>query len=105
MLLSPTPFAMLGGGALSLGLSPSGPHHRSAARLPPSTEERSMGFAPPPRGGFAFIAAPERQSARERAYYLGGGRYICRMAIYPEPGGPAVCQVVIPCWANFLERR
>src|SRR5215213_7056769 len=25
------------------------------------------------------------------------------MAIYLEPGGPAVCQVVIPCWANFLE--
>ena len=24
-----------------------------------------MGFAPPPRGGFAFIAAPERQSARD----------------------------------------
>ncbi len=41
-----------------------------------------MGFAPPPRGGFAFIAAPRRQSAREPCYYLGGGRYICRMAIY-----------------------
>jgi hypothetical protein len=27
------------------------------------------------------------------------------MAIYQEPGGPAVCQVVIPCWANFLELR
>jgi len=31
-------------------------------------EERPMGFAPPPRGGFAFIAAPERQSAREQSY-------------------------------------
>jgi len=55
-----------------------------------------MGFAPPPHGGFAFIAAPERQSARDVSYLLGGGRYICRMAIYPEPGGPDVCQVVIP---------
>ena len=72
-----------------------------------------MGFAPPPRGGFAFIAAPERQSARDLSYRLGGGRYICRMAIYPEPGGQAVCQVVIPCTrssenaarANFLEIR
>jgi hypothetical protein len=64
-----------------------------------------MGFAPPPRGGFAFLAAPERQSARERAYQLGVGRYICHMAIYPELGEPAVCQVVIPCWANFLELR
>jgi len=27
-----------------------------------------MGFAPPPCGGFAFIAAPERQSARELSY-------------------------------------
>jgi len=27
------------------------------------------------------------------------------MAIYPEPGGPAVCQVVIPRWANFFELR
>jgi hypothetical protein len=27
--------------------------------------ERSMGFAPPPRGGFAFVALPERYSACE----------------------------------------
>jgi len=27
-----------------------------------------MGFAPPPRGGFAFVAAPERQSARDLSY-------------------------------------
>jgi hypothetical protein len=30
--------------------------------------ERSMGFAPPPRGGFAFIASPERHSACELSY-------------------------------------
>jgi len=30
--------------------------------------ERPMGFAPPPHGGFAFIAAPERQSARDGSY-------------------------------------
>src|SRR5918995_2359781 len=28
-----------------------------------SLEERSMGFAPPPRGGVAFFAAPGRQGA------------------------------------------
>src|SRR5829696_214052 len=33
-MLKPHPFAMCGGGALSLGLSVSWPHHRSAARLP-----------------------------------------------------------------------
>jgi hypothetical protein len=30
--------------------------------------ERPMGFAPPPHGGFAFIVAPERQSARDGSY-------------------------------------
>src|ERR687889_1247148 len=55
--------------------------------------ERPMGFAPPPHGGFAFIAAPQRQSARDLSYKLGGGRYICRMAIYLEPGGAAVCRM------------
>src|SRR5215203_2873420 len=72
-----------------------------------------MGFAPPPRGGFAVVAAPERQSARDGSYQLGAGRYICRMAIYLEPGGATLCQVVIPCTrtsenagrANFLELR
>ena len=59
-----------------------------------------MGFAPPPRGGFAFIAAPERQSAREPSYLLRCGRYICRVAIYPEPGGPAVCMLGGYCLAE-----
>jgi hypothetical protein len=31
----------------------------SAARLPPN--ERPLGFAPPLRSGFAFIATPQRQ--------------------------------------------
>jgi len=30
-----------------------------------------MGFAPPPRGGFAFLAAPKRQSARDPSYNSG----------------------------------
>jgi len=30
--------------------------------------QRSMGFAPPPRGGFAFVASPERHSACELSY-------------------------------------
>jgi hypothetical protein len=34
----------------------------SAARLPPLRKARS--FAPPPRGGFAFVVAPERQLLR-----------------------------------------
>jgi hypothetical protein len=44
-----------------------------------------MGFAPPPHGGFAFVAAPERQSAREPSYELGGVRRICHMDIYLKP--------------------
>ena len=51
--------------------------------------ERSMGFAPPPRGGFAFVALPERHSACELSSYLGALQSIGQMAIYPEPGGPA----------------
>src|SRR5215217_2637167 len=43
------------GGVLSRAWDP---HRRSAARLPLLREAR--GFAPPPHGGFAFIAAPER---------------------------------------------
>jgi hypothetical protein len=39
-----------------------------------------MGFAPPPRGGFAFIvAAPERTSCmlltRDRAIHMPGGHF------------------------------
>ena len=30
--------------------------------------ERSMGFAPPPHGGFAFVASPERHSACGLSY-------------------------------------
>src|SRR5215203_331024 len=30
--------------------------------------ERSIGFAPPPRGGFAFVASPERHSTCELSY-------------------------------------
>ena len=55
--------------------------HRSVARAA-SPLERSMGFAAPPHGGFAFIAAPERQSARGPSYDLGGVRRICQMAIF-----------------------
>jgi hypothetical protein len=51
--------------------------------------ERSMGFAPPPRGGFAFVALPERHSACELSSYLGALQSIGHMAICPEPGGPA----------------
>jgi hypothetical protein len=36
-----------------------------------SREERPMGFAPPPRGEFAFLAAPKRQSARDPSYNSG----------------------------------
>ena len=60
-MLKPHPFAMLGGGALSLGLSVY--RDPTTVRQPgylSSLEERSIGFAPPPRGGFAFLAAPER---------------------------------------------
>jgi hypothetical protein len=44
-----------------------------------------MGFAPPPRSGFAFIAAPERRSARVPSYELGGVRRICHVAIFLKP--------------------
>src|SRR5215203_6432816 len=59
---APPPFRYVGSGALSRGLSLSCPHHlRQPGYLPPL--QRSMGFAPPPRGGFAFLASPERHSA------------------------------------------
>jgi hypothetical protein len=54
------PFAMRGVG-LSLGDS----RYRAPTTFGnPATSllERSMGFAPPPRGGFAFIASPERHA-------------------------------------------
>ena len=60
------PFAMRGVG-LSLG--------DSLYRAPttfgnPATSllQRSMGFAPPPRGEFAFVALLERHSACELSY-------------------------------------
>src|SRR5829696_6897687 len=65
--IKPHPFAMLGGGALSLGLCRDPTTVRQPGYLS-SLEERPMGFAPPPHGGFAFIAAPERQSARGLSY-------------------------------------
>ena len=55
------PFAMWGVG-LSRGLSLSCPHHlRQPGYLPPGEVH---GLCAPPRGGFAFIVSPERQSAR-----------------------------------------
>jgi hypothetical protein len=65
--LKPHPFCYVRGwGSLFRALSVVTPPPFGS--LATSLLERSMGFAPPPRGGFAFIAAPERQSARERAY-------------------------------------
>jgi hypothetical protein len=65
--LKPHPFCYLRGwGSLFRALSVVTPPPFGS--LATSLLERSMGFAPPPCGGVAFIAAPERQSARERAY-------------------------------------
>jgi hypothetical protein len=82
---APPPLAMWGVG-LSRGLSIVPPTFGNPAT---SLLERSMGFAPPPRGGFAFLALPERHSACELSSYLGALQSIGHMAIYPEPGGPA----------------
>src|SRR5215208_6770044 len=63
---APPPFAMRGVG-LYLGSS----LYRAPTTFGnPATSllERSMGFAPPPRGGFAFVASPERHSACELSY-------------------------------------
>jgi len=83
---APPPLAMWGVG-LSLGDSLSCPP--TFGNPATSLLERSMGFAPPPRGGFAFVALPERHSACELSSYLGAHQSIGHMAIYPEPGGPA----------------
>src|SRR5215216_6681553 len=80
---APPPFAMRGVG-LSRELSIVPPTFGNPAT---SLLERSMGFASPPRGGFAFVALPERHSACELSSYLGAHQSIGHMAIYPEPGG------------------
>jgi hypothetical protein len=61
-MVKPHPFAMLGVG-LSSGLTVY--RDPTTIRQPGylSPRERPIGFAPPPHGRFAFIAAPERQSA------------------------------------------
>src|SRR5919107_2819797 len=72
---------MLGGGALSLFralcvVTP--PPFGSPAT---SVEEvRSIGFAPPPRGGFAFIAAPRRQM-QPLHHTLVRGKVMCASAV------------------------
>ena len=53
----------------------------SVARPPPSSKE-ALGFASPPRSGFAFIAAPERQRLREQSYQLVGFQPIGHVAIF-----------------------
>ena len=59
--LKPHPFCYLRGGALSLGLALSVVTPPPFGSLATSVLERSMGFAPPPRGGFAFVASLERR--------------------------------------------
>src|SRR5919107_2578329 len=72
---------MLGGGALSLGLSvcivPPPPFGSPATSL---EEERSIGLAPPPRGGFAFLAAPRRQM-QPLHHTLVRGKVMCASAV------------------------
>jgi hypothetical protein len=52
-----------------------------------------MGFAPPPRGGFAFVAAPERQYMRGivlprgRQVHLPGGHFSGLKSRARMPGG------------------
>jgi hypothetical protein len=53
-MVKPHPFRYAGSGALTTVPLP--PFGNPATSL----LERSMGFAPPPRGGFAFVASPER---------------------------------------------
>jgi hypothetical protein len=62
-MVKPHPLSLsAGSGALSRGHSIVPPTFGNPAT---SLMERSMGFAPPPRGGFAFVALPERHSACE----------------------------------------
>ena len=68
-----------------------------------------MGFAPPPHGGFAFIAAPERQR-KGPSYDLGAVLAICEMAIFflslgglaRMPGAPRIPSMR---FGLFLPRR
>src|SRR5215212_539729 len=46
----------------------------STARLPPSCSRRPLGFAPPPRDGFALLAAHTRM--RLHAHIITNGRTI-----------------------------
>ena len=57
--MKPHPFCYVGAGLSLWGFLRRDPTTvRQPGYLP--LGERSMGFAPPPHGGFAFIAAPER---------------------------------------------
>ena len=64
-MVKPHPLSLCREWGLSRGLSIVPPTFGNPAT---SLLERSMGFAPPPRGGFAFLAAPKRQSARKTSY-------------------------------------
>jgi hypothetical protein len=43
--------------------------------------DRPLGFAPPPRGKFAFIAAPRRQHEASMHHTLVGGNVMCTSAV------------------------